>query len=473
MNDPNGLVFFQGEYHLFFQHNPFGNKWGHMSWGHALSRDLVHWQELPVALPEADGTMIFSGSAVVDWRNASGLGKNGAPPMIAIYTGDRPSDGRQTQCIAWSNDRGRTWTKFSGNPILDVGSNNFRDPKVFWHEPTQRWIMVVSMAEDRRIEFYGSTNLREWTQTGDFGPTGATNGVWECPDMFPVAIEGYPPRTAWVLVVNIGSGSPAGGSGTQYFVGQFDGRTFTSESPVVLPRDALWADFGRDFYAAVSWSDIPKHDGRRIWIGWMSNWEYAQDVPTSPWRNAMTIPRELSLRQTPGGLRLVQEPGPELKSLRTHRHVFKDGSITQANQWLRKQNLQGDSFEIVLELEPGQTGQCGMRLLKGPDEESIIGFDEVSKRVFVDRSHSGNTSFHKAFPAIHHAQARLVDGRLKLHLFVDACSLEIFVNDGEVVLTDLVFPSQNSRGIQLFSRASDATVSAFRIWPLKSAFPGR
>jgi fructan beta-fructosidase len=473
INDPNGLVFFRGEYHLFFQYNPFGDKWGHMSWGHAVSPDLFHWQQLPVALSEADGVMIFSGSAVVDWRNSSGFDQNGKPPLVAIYTGNRPADGRQAQWIAWSNDRGRSWTKFSGNPVLDVDSNNFRDPKVFWHKPTQRWVMVVSMAEQRQIRFYGSSNLKQWSLLSAFGPAGATNGVWECPDLFPLTIEGNPSKTAWVLIVNVGSGSPAGGSGTQYFVGQFDGHIFNAEPAFASPREALWADFGRDFYAAVSWSDIPKSDGRRIWLGWMSNWEYAQDVPTTPWRNAMTIPRELSLRRTPNGLRLVQQPVRELEKLRERRQHFKSGNVEQINRWLRKEHIMGDSLEMILDLEPGNSGQCGVRLFKGDGEQTVVGFDEVSRRVFLDRSHSGNVSFQKSFAGIHLGQARTVDGRLRLHLLLDACSVEVFVNDGEVVLTDLVFPSLSSRELSLFSRASDVLVRSLQVWPLRPSFPGR
>lgn len=472
INDPNGLVFFQGEYHLFCQYNPFGDKWGHMSWGHAVSPDLVHWRELPVALPESDGIMIFSGSAVVDWHNSSGLGNAGQPLLAAIYTGNRVADGRQAQCIASSTDRGRSWTKFPGNPVLDLQSDNFRDPKVFWHEPTRKWIMVVSMAVQRRIQFYGSNDLKQWTRLSEFGPAGATNGVWECPDLFPLPIEGHLPRTAWVLVVNIGTGSPAGGSGTQYFVGQFDGATFKPERAWAQPTDALWADYGRDCYAAVSWSDIPKSDGRRIWLGWMSNWEYAQDVPTAPWRNAMTIPRELSLRDTAQGLRLVQKPVRELQRLRGPRQTFKGGSVDQANQWLSKKNIRGDSFEMKLVWEPGHSGQCGLRLLKGGEEETVLGFDEISKRVFVDRAHSGNVSFHKSFPGIHHAQARTPEGRLTFHIFVDACSIELFVNDGEVVFTDLVFPSQSSRDLNFFARASEAVVRSAEAWPMRSAFAG-
>jgi fructan beta-fructosidase len=469
INDPNGLVFFQGEYHLFFQYNPFGDKWGHMSWGHAVSRDLLHWQQLPVALSEADGLMIFSGSAVVDWKNTSGFGQNGRPPIVAIYTGHRPSDGRQAQCIASSIDRGRTWTKFTGSPVLDVDSNNFRDPKVFWHEPTQRWVMAVSKAEERRIQFYGSSNLQQWTRLSEFGPSGSTNGVWECPDLFPLPIDGFSKPAAWVLIVNVGSGSPGGGSGTQYFVGQFDGQTFTPDEKFARPVDALWADYGRDCYAAVSWSDIPKSDGRRIWLGWMSNWEYAQDVPTAPWRNAMTIPRVLSLHQTAQGLRMIQQPVRELKRLRGRRMSFQKGSAARANDWVRREGIYGDSLELSFELEPGSTGQCGMRVLKGPDGETALGFDEVSKRVFVDRSHSGNVSFHKNFQGIYQAQAALRVGRVKFHIFIDACSIELFVNDGDIVFTDLVFPDPGSRQIEFFARASDATVHSLEVWPLKPA----
>ncbi|HLH55166.1 MAG TPA: glycoside hydrolase family 32 protein [Verrucomicrobiae bacterium] len=472
VNDPNGLVFYQGEYHLFTQYNPFGDKWGHMSWGHALSPDLVHWRELPVAIPESGGTMIFSGSAVVDWHNSSGFGTARQPPLVAIYTGNRTSDGRQAQCIASSTDRGRNWNKFSGNPVLDVGSDNFRDPKVFWHEPTHRWVMVVSMAAQRRIEFYGSPNLRNWTLLSAFGPAGSTNGVWECPDLFPLHTDGTPSRSAWVLIVNVGTGSPAGGSGTQYFVGDFDGETFKPAS-TAKSSEPLWADYGRDCYAAVSWSDIPKTDGRRIWLGWMSNWEYAGDVPTAPWRNAVTIPRELSLRDTGQGMRLVQQPVRELRRLRGRRSGFGGGSIDKANQWLRKKNIRGDSVELDAVFEPGHNGQCGIRVLKSADEQTVLGFDEVSQRVFVDRAHSGNVSFNKAFPGIHHAASRVIAGTVHFHVLIDACSIELFVNDGELVFTDLVFPSQSGRDIEFFARASAPLIRSAEEWPLRPAFAGR
>src|SRR5262245_3574896 len=248
MNDPNGLVFFEGEYHLFYQFNPAGDKWGHMSWGHAVSRDLVHWQHLPVALREEDGVMIFSGSAVVDWKNTSGFGPAGKPPLIAIYTGHYTKKPLQNQHIAYSIDRGRTWTKFAGNPVLDINEKDFRDPKVFWHEPTRRWVMVVAWPAHRKTRFYASPDLKSWTHLSDFGPADSTTGIWECPDLFPLRVEGDSNQTRWVLIANIGSGAPAVRSGCQYFVGDFDGIRFTLDArsqpkatPEFVPEGQLLA----------------------------------------------------------------------------------------------------------------------------------------------------------------------------------------------------------------------------------------
>jgi sucrose-6-phosphate hydrolase SacC (GH32 family) len=218
-NDPNGMVFYDGEYHLFYQYNPLGDKWGHMSWGHAVSRDLVRWEHLPVALREGDDVMIFSGSAVVDWNNTSGFGKDGKPPLVAIYTGHYTKKPLQNHHIAFSTDRGRTWTKFQGNPVLGIGDRDFRDPKVFWHDATKRWVMAVAWPTKRKVRFYASPDFQRWTHLSDFGPAGATAGIWECPDLFPVDLEKQKGTRKWVLVVNVGSGAPAGGSGCQYFVG--------------------------------------------------------------------------------------------------------------------------------------------------------------------------------------------------------------------------------------------------------------
>ena len=312
MNDPNGLVFHNGEYHLFYQFNPAGNSWGHMSWGHAVSRDLTHWEHLPLAIPEEDGVMAFSGCCIVDYQNKSGFGDGTKPPMVAVYTGH--GHGKQVQNLAYSNDDGRTWTKYAKNPVLDISNPDFRDPKVFWHAPSNRWVMVVSLAKEKVLVFYASEDLKQWKELSRFGPAGAKDKPnWECPDLFELPVEGEEGKKLWVLEVDMGSGSVAGGSGGEYFVGHFDGTTFTAI------QDAQWVDFGRDFYAPVSWSGIPEADGRRIWIGWFSNWQTCL-VPTSPWRSCMSVPRSLSLRKVPAidgksaqRYTMVQRPVKELR----------------------------------------------------------------------------------------------------------------------------------------------------------------
>ncbi len=467
MNDPNGMVFYEGEYHLFYQFNPFGDRWGHMSWGHAVSPDMVHWEHLPLALPEENGVMIFSGSAVVDRKNSSGFGKEGRAPLVAIYTGTGPgSGGLQYQCLAFSNDKGRTWTKYSGNPVLNISSKEFRDPKVQWHEPSQRWIMTVSLSTEHIVCFYGSPNLKDWTLLSKFGPAGASSGLWECPDLFELPVEGSAEKR-WVLVVNINPGSVAGGSGGQYFIGQFDGTRFVPERDATAP--ALWLDYGADYYAAVSWSDIPASDGRRLWLGWMSNWDYAQDVPTHPWRSAMSIPREVKLRKLSGGIRLVQTPVREMEKLRARHFRFGGGSVAEANEWIKTQGIESASTEWVVELG-ADAGVQGLRLFKNGDEAIVVGLDRPRRRVFVDRTRAGQVGFHSKFPAVHEAPWSADNQPLKFHLFIDACSVEVFLNDGETVFTELVFPSPGSRGVELFSSEPNTRIRPVEAWTLKSAW---
>ncbi len=477
MNDPNGLVFYEGEYHLFYQYNPFGDKWGHMSWGHAVSPDMVHWKHLPLALPESEDVMIFSGSAVVDWKNSSGFGQGGKPPLVAIYTGYRTTDRLQFQCVAYSNDNGRTWTKYPGNPVINIDSKDFRDPKVQWHDATKRWVMTVSLSAEHKVRFYGSDNLREWTLLSEFGPAGATGGVWECPDLFELPVQGTN-EGRWVLAVNMNPGSVAGGSGGQYFIGQFDGTRFVTDKDASTQptrarsasESALWFDYGPDYYAAVSWSDVPKSDGRRLWLGWMSNWAYGTDVPTSPWRSAMSIPREVGLRKTAEGIRLVQQPAREMASLRDEHFTFTGGVLGKANAWLEEKRIQGDRLELMVEFEAQSSGTEGVKVLKGDKEATVIGVDRQRRQVFVDRTQSGNVKFHRAFSGVYEAPLPVHDGRVKLHVFVDASSVEVFVNDGERVFTDLVYPSAASRAVEFFGSASTATITSLDVWTLKSVW---
>ena len=330
LNDPNGLVYANGTYHLFYQHNPSGNVWGNMSWGHATSADLLHWDEQPVAIACDEQEAIFSGSAVLDAHNTSGFGTPDNPPLVAIYTSAyspaSPLSGRQAQSLAYSTDDGATWTKHSGNPVADRGSADFRDPKVFWYDggAGSYWVMVAVEALDREVVLYKSADLKAWEYLSTFGPANATGGVWECPDLFELPVDGDAGNTKWVLVVNLNPGGIAGGSGGQYFLGTFDGVAFVSETTVTegLQQDDSrmaeygWLDWGRDYYAAVSFSNAP--DGRRLMIGWMNNWQYGADTPTSGWRSAMSLVREVSLATRGGRVVLVQAAVDPFENGRSH-----------------------------------------------------------------------------------------------------------------------------------------------------------
>jgi fructan beta-fructosidase len=470
MNDPNGPIYYGGEYHLFYQYNPFGNEWGHMSWGHAVSRDLVHWQHLPVAIPEENGIMIFSGSTAVDWHNSSGFCKEMKPAepscLVAIYTGH--TETLQTQNLAYSNDQGRTWTKYAGNPVLDLHMQNFRDPKVFWHAPSHKWVMVAALPAQHKVRFFGSTDLKHWNALRDFGPAGGTAGVWECPDLFPLPVEGAAGQTRWVLSVNLNPGGPAGGSADQYFVGQFDGATFVNENPA---NQILWADYGKDFYASTSFSDIPEADGRRIWLGWLLNWEYAGKVPTFPWRGVQSIPRVLRLKRFPEGIRLVQSPIKELQTLRQNHVSLSGQDIAAANRALQARRICGDALEIIAELDGGKSAETGIRVRKGKDEATMIGVDWAKQEVFVDRTRSGDIAFDEKFPGRQAGPLLPAGGkRVKLHIFVDRSSVEIFVNDGATVISDAIFPSRDSQDIELYSKNGEAQIVKLEVWTLRSAW---
>ena len=465
-NDPNGLVFHDGEWHLFYQYNPFGDLWGHMSWGHAVSEDLFRWKHLPVALPEAGEVMAFSGSAVVDARNTSGFGRGGQSPLVAIYTSRTPTD--QTQSIAYSNDRGRTWTLFEGNPVLDAEDPAFRDPKVFWHEATGRWIMAVVLASQRKVSLYGSPDLKAWAHLSDFGPEGAHPvSNWECPDLFQLPVDGDPGRTKWILQVDSGRGHPWGGSGCQYFVGEFDGVRFANDNP---PETALWLDWGRDFYAAQSYSGVPASDGRRLVIGWISNWAYARQTPTVPWRGAQSVPRELRLKRFPEGLRLVQRPAREIEGLRGRALRLRDLSVAEANREIAAAGFAGGSLDLRAEIEVGTARDVGFRVLQGAGEETAVGFSRAPDEVYIDRSKSGATGFHETFPGRHSARLRPAGGSVALRILVDRSVVEVFAGGGRVALTDRVFPDPGSTALSLFEQGGTARLKSLDAWQVRSAW---
>ncbi|MDQ3790885.1 MAG: GH32 C-terminal domain-containing protein [Actinomycetota bacterium] len=788
MNDPNGLVYHNGEYHLFYQYNPDGNTWGDMSWGHAVSPDLVHWQELPLALPHDDTEMVFSGSAVVDHGNTSGFGTPRNPPMVAIYTSHSKKDGRQAQASAYSTDNGRTWTKHAGNPVLDIGSREFRDPKVQWQ--AGRWLMTVALSTEHKVRFYSSPDLKTWTHLSDFGPQGAVGGVWECPDLFPLKVDGDPRKTKWVLVVSINPGGIAGGSATQYFVGDFDGTRFTpdddgsytppqgvviedfessygawattgsafgsapatgalpgqlpvsgvegtgyansfhggdgttgtltsppftvdkrylnfkigggrhphdpaastddtppmarevladfesgtygtwtatgeafgtapatgtlpgqmevsgwqggglvntflrgdattgtltspeftlsapylnfligggnhpvgSETPtavrlivdgevvrsatgkdsealdwaswdvrdlsgrtarfdvvdqntggwghilvdhVVLadapakPRStetsvnlvvdgkvvrtatgansenldwtsfdlrdhrgkqarisvvdrntsgwghvladeftladapakstvdrARWVDYGKDYYASVSWENAP--GGKRYMIGWTNNWQYAGNTPTSPWRGAQSVPREVGLRTVGGEVTLVQEPVHALNRLREGAPVIVRGSTVGEGSRSLGRHAEGQALDIEAIFSPRDAERFGLTVLSGPGQETVIGYDTARGELYVDRTRSGRVDFSPDFPAVQRAPLAAVNGKVTLRVLVDRSSVEVFGGGGQAVITSLVFPGPASDGVDVFAEGGNARIDRLTVWHMGS-----
>ncbi|MFD2203555.1 glycoside hydrolase family 32 protein [Shivajiella indica] len=435
MNDPNGMVFLDGEYHLFYQYFPDSTVWGPMHWGHAISRDLVHWEHLPIALEPDEHGWIFSGSAVIDHNNTSGLGTEENPAMIAIFTYHDPvgekeqRDDFQTQGIAYSTDKGRTWKKYEQNPVLkNPGIRDFRDPKVMWFENEDgkgKWLMSLAVWD--KISFYSSPNLLDWTFESDFNPDWAAyGGVWECPDLFPLKTEDGTEK--WILFVSINPGGPQGGSATQYFVGDFDGKTFTTES-----KEIKWLDYGADNYAGVTWSNIPESDGRRIFIGWMSNWQYAQVVPTSPWRSAMTIPRNLELVIKGSDFLVASRPVKEIEKLRV------ESKIATGHEF----NLENELVE--LDLVP-EKQEFNITFLNNKNEN--VKLEVKDGQLIFDRSQSGITDFNDEFDNIHTIPLKGLSINT-IRVFLDRSSVEVFINGGEITITELIFPSENFSKVRL------------------------
>lgn len=458
MNDPNGLVYFEGEWHLFYQYNPDGK----LYWGHAVSTDLTRWTHLPVALSPDEEGVVFSGSAVVDHADVTGF-FDGEPGLVALWTRHgslAPPGGPEAQCLSFSRDRGRTWVAYDGNPVVpNPHVPDFRDPKVSWHEASRRWVMALAVGQ--HVEFYVSPDLKAWERAGEFGDgQGSHAGVWECPDLFelPLNGSGADGGTRWVLIVSI---SGPAGSQTQYFVGDFDGRTFVNGNP---PETVLWADHGADNYAAVSWSDVPASDGRRVWIGWMSNWLYGWQVPTEGWQGAMTLPRVLGLRATGAGLCLTQTPVRELEARRGPGRRWEGLAVSPGENPLAE--FTGDAYEIAAEWEAGAASAFGFRVRAGGDQRTTIGYDASRGVLFVDRSRSGKTDFHPAFAARHEAALAAPEGCVSLRVFVDRSSVEVFAQGGETVITDLIFPDPASLGLEAFAEGGEATLNSLTVYPI-------
>jgi fructan beta-fructosidase len=456
MNDPNGLVYAQGEYHLFYQYNPYSNKWGPMHWGHAVSRDLVRWENLPIALyPDRHGT-IFSGSAAVDTANTSGFGTKEHPPLVALFTyHDHLSEnlggtGFESQGLAYSLDNGRNWVKYAENPVLTSPAvRDFRDPKLFWYEPERRWIVVLAVAD--HVAFYSSPDLKHWRHESDFGQEwGAHGGVWECPDLFATVIDGTGIRKS-VLLVSVGKNGPNGGSATQYFIGQFDGHRFAldEDQSQRLGSWSQWLDYGTDDYAGSTWSGDAARDGQQRFIGWMSNWQYAVDVPTERWRGVMTLPRELHLVATVRGLELHSIPARELDTLRSKSLTIAARSGAGTMDLIEPSGVTGGQLELELDLDLRDAGNVELRFSNAMGESTVLRVNRRKGRYELDRSASGSVAFNPAFTAL---QVAPIPGRgrlLKLRAYIDHSSLEIFLNGGETVFTALVFPAVPYARIEL------------------------
>lgn len=435
MNDPNGLIYNEGIYHLFFQYYPGATVWGPMHWGHATSSDMMHWVEQPIALyPDSLG-YIFSGSAVLDKNNTSGFGQNGRAPIVAIFTYHDPvgekagTSNYQSQAIAYSLDNGKSWTKYRNNPVLkNPGIADFRDPKVLWYEPQKKWIMTLAIKD--HIGFFSSPDLKNWKQESEFGKSlGAHGGVWECPDLISFDNNG---KKTWVLIVNLNPGGPNGGSATQYFVGDFNGKEFTTSQ-----TNTKWLDYGPDEYAGVTWSNV---GSRKIFFGWMSNWLYGTVVPTEKWRSAMTIPRDLNLRKIGEEIYVTSTPSPELKKIQRPPITYANVPIIRPWYPRTKEAYLGVPCRIDASLHVG--ADFTIVLSNDQNEETTIGYDKSSNQFYIDRSKSGRVDFHKEFATKHVAPRLMNSIKMNLTLVIDVSSIELFADDGLTVMTEIVFPSK-------------------------------
>ncbi len=427
MNDPNGMVYHNGEYHLFYQYNPYGARWGNMHWGHAVSEDMIHWRHLPVAIAPDELGAIFSGSAVVDKHNTAGFGKGA---IVAFYTS---AGQQQTQSIAYSLDNGRTFTKYAHNPVIpNPGIEDFRDPKVFWYAPQNKWIM--SLATSQTITFYTSKNLKQWEKLSEFGENiGAHTGVWECPDLFPLVYEG---KTKWVLFVSINPGGPNGGNATQYFIGDFDGTTFTPD-PLPYP---LWIDYGRDNYAGVTWSNIPESDGRRLFLGWMNNWDYGNVVPTHNFRSAMTLPRELRLAHNGEYLVVASFPVKEVGDEKNGAPIIMD-KLTEDTLHIGP-DYYNNGYVLSFTIKPNGLSIFDFTLQNNKGEKIIYTFDTDKKTFIVDRTQSGLADFSSNFATPLIKAPLTKKDSYTIHIWVDKASTEVFVNGGELAQTNIAFPTE-------------------------------
>lgn len=476
MNDPNGMFYYKGKYHLYFQHHPYSNVWGPMHWGHAISKDLISWEEQPIALfPDNLGT-IFSGSAVVDHNNTSGFGTEINPPIVAIYTNHNSTEANegsikfQNQSIAYSLDEGQTWTKYINNPIIkNPGVRDFRDPKVIWYEKDQKWILTL--AASQITQFYESKDLKEWNYLSSFGEgIGNHNGVWECPDLFELPVRGTD-QTKWVHLVSINPGGPNGGSATQYFIGDFDGKKFVIDHDFetrMKNKHDFWTDFGKDNYAGVTFSNWESDKGGVLLLGWMSNWQYASKVPTNTWRSAMTLGRELELYKT-------KENSYRLRSILSSNFgnyesmaIEKQGELIKENITLvTKKTIDLSTAKVQIKISGLEDTEYIFEIANSSGDKLVFGYDHKELLFFIDRNQSGKTKFSDKFSKKPSLAPRLVNKRtLDIEFVLDKASIEIFFDEGRTVMTEIFFPNAPMETLNLKTSALNSIIDFFKVQEL-------
>jgi levanase/fructan beta-fructosidase len=467
-NDPNGLLYLNGVYELYNQQNPYENKWGHMSWGHATSTDLIHWKHYDLAMPEGindeDTTLRFSGSAVWDKNNTSGLCDSGGC-IVAIYTADQPHIKKESQYIAYSNDGGMHFKNYQNNPVIDLNKKDFRDPNVQWDEQLNKWLMVVSLPWENEVQFYSSPDLKNWDLLSTFGHAGLKGGIWECPFFIKLPVEGTD-KSKWVLVNSFQDSSK--NDYEEYYVGDFDGTTFTNDNPA---DKVLLIDHGDALYAAIPWNNLPQ--GQHTYIGWMVPPDKQE---TWPWKGQMSIPRDLSLRETKDGIRLFQNPA---KVIKDHLADFSKRMVHLENvkvvgadqDILNGQNISGNSYWIEAEFQVPENAMAGFKIAEEKDRngnvvaETVIGYDASKNEVYVDRSRTGKENINQK-KLTQSMNVSSNGGKIKFEILFDKSSLEVFVNDGEKVLTTNIYPDKNADLLSAFSFGGQTMITSLKIWDM-------
>lgn len=456
MNDPNGQIYFNGEYHLYYQYNPYASVWGHMSWGHAVSKDLIHWEHLPVAIPEDGENQIFSGCTIIDKNNTSGFCDMKKQPdgcLLAIYTAQGKK--YESQAIAYSNDNGRSFTQYKGNPIINLNKDDFRDPKVYWYEPHKKWIMILALSTEYKIRFYSSKDLINWTYMSDFYGQGCTDGDWEDPDFFELTVEGTGQKK-WVVTHAVFVNK------VQYYIGDFDGYSFKATD--TKKTDWFFIDYGRDFDEATTWTNEPK--GRRLMIGWLSEGTYGGQVPTTIWRGSLTLIRELKLRKYQEGIRIVQGPIDEMTQLRYNPKHWDKFEVSDSFNL-----VSGGQVELIVKFIVDQKNppkEFGIKVFSGKNQSTVIGYHPETQNITLDRTKSGKVDFAEEFPGVSSHNMAPEDGMVEMRVFVDNNSVELFANRGKIAMSSLIFPDPSQDNIELYVVGGKVTVQSVDLWLLKS-----